>query len=330
MVAQINLDYLKIGPNRVVPRLLSYLFFEGRPVTTKGRWINPILFEMFKLYKSLPKFKKVKKPIFIIGTGRSGTTILGVILSMHKKVGFLNEPKALWSSICPYEDIIGSYSNDEAKYRLLAADVDEKMITAAHKLYGAYLSITFNNTVVDKYPELIFRIPFIKKIFPDAKFIFIVRNGWDTCYSINRWSERHNEIKQKNIQNWWGINFRKWNLLVNQIILNDNKLNKILIPFIEEKDPFNMAIIEWIATMNEGLEQIKNYPDSIKIIKFEELTQYPCQTILEIFDFCDLMKDSKVLHFAQSVLSPAISHPKLKVHPKIMELIDKTSKEFGY
>ena len=56
-------------PSSALARLISYSFFEGRPVTTRGQWINPIIFAQFYLLKRLPKLKAVKKPIFITGSG---------------------------------------------------------------------------------------------------------------------------------------------------------------------------------------------------------------------------------------------------------------------
>ncbi len=101
MPAQLDSLYIRTRPTKAVSRLISYALFEGRPLTTRGRWINPLVFALSGTLKTLPQIKKVKKPIFIIGMGRSGTTILGVVMSMHRDVGFLNEPKALWHSIYP-------------------------------------------------------------------------------------------------------------------------------------------------------------------------------------------------------------------------------------
>jgi hypothetical protein len=169
MVAQVDSRYFKTRPTKLASRLVSYALFEGRPVTTRGQWINPLLFAHFALEKKLPQFRKVEQPVFILGTGRSGTTILGVVLSMHREVGFLNEPKAMWHAIYPEEDVIGSYSRGPARYRLEASDADEAAKHNAHRLFGAYLASIFSPRLVDKYPELIFRVPFVREIFPDAK-----------------------------------------------------------------------------------------------------------------------------------------------------------------
>jgi hypothetical protein len=75
MIAQLDPNYIRMRPTKAVTRLISYALFEGRPLTTKGRWINPLVFSLFALEKRLPLLNKVKRPMFIVGTGRSGTTI---------------------------------------------------------------------------------------------------------------------------------------------------------------------------------------------------------------------------------------------------------------
>ena len=179
MIAQINSDYIKTRPMKALTRLVSYALFEGRPVTTKGRWINPLVFSLLKMFAANNnRYKSVEKPIFILGTGRSGTTILGIVLSMHREIGYLNEPKAIWHLIHPHEDIIGNYSRADAKYRLTAEDATYEMRQRASQMFGAYLTATRSKRLVDKYPELIFRIDFVRALFPDARFIFLARNGW--------------------------------------------------------------------------------------------------------------------------------------------------------
>ena len=158
MVAQIDATYFKTRPTKAISRLMSYALFEGRPLTTRGQWINPLVFAHFAIEKRLPQIRRVEKPVFILGTGRSGTTILGVVLSMHREVGFLNEPKALWHAIFPEEDVIGNYSRGKAKYRLSVSDATMEVKRNAHRLYGAYLASVCSRRLVDKYPELIFRV----------------------------------------------------------------------------------------------------------------------------------------------------------------------------
>lgn len=330
MIAQIDKHYISQRASKLVPRLLSYALFEGRPVTTKGQWINPLISVQFDLIKKLPQVKKVEKPVFIVGTGRSGTTILGVVLSMHRDVGYLNEPKALWHAIYPDEDVIGTYSKTEGRFYLHAGDVSNQVAENAHKLYGAYLACVASQRVVDKYPELIFRIPFVRRIFPNAKFIFLVRNGWDTCYSIKRWSQRLGENKSGKIHDWWGVDNRKWKLLVEQVILKDKAYAGLTDIVHQFKNHIDMAMLEWIVTMREGMKQIQANPGCILPVKFEEFTQQPEKILNRILNFCNLTEDQKVYNYAKTVISPVKPHPKLEIHPSLMDLMTQTAKEIGY
>ena len=323
-------EYIKTRPSKVYSRLLSYALFEGRPLTTSGRWINPLVFFLFGIEKKLPQMKKVEKPIFILGTGRSGTTILGIIMSMHKEVGFLNEPKALWHSVNRYEDLIGSYTMEDAHYFLDATDANEDQKKDIYKLFGAYLRTTFSQRVVDKYPELIFRVPYVKALFPDAKFLFLVRNGWDTCGSIKYWSERLGETTDSEIHDWWGRDNRKWNLLVDQVIKKDSYFNDLL-PVIDEiVSHLDMSALEWIVTMRQGVTALKEYPESILRINYEDLVHNPETVMSDIKIFCELEDDQVFMEYGKKVLKPVKSKDQFPLHPAIKPLFLETMQNMGY
>ena len=331
MIAQLNSRYIKTRPTKALTRLISYAFFEGRPATTKGRWINPLVFSFLKSVSSSKRqFKPVEKPIFILGTGRSGTTILGMLLSMHQDVGYLNEPKAIWHLIHPREDVIGSYSKDEGMYRLTSEDVTSEMCLRAERLFGAYLSTTFSQRVVDKYPELIFRVDFVRALFPDARFIFLVRNGWDTCHSIAAWSERLGVQVNGETHDWWGVNNRKWQLLVEQLVATDVDLKDIVEDVKNFDRHLDRAAIEWVVTMREGLNVKQNFPDCTYTVRFEELTTKPEETLSPLCDFCELQLDKTFLDYAQHTLHPVPPRVPFNLHPKIVPIFNDTMKRLGY
>lgn len=330
MIAQLEPLYIKTRPLKVVTRLLSYALFEGRPLTTMGRWINPFVFGHFWVEKRLPQLKEVVKPIFIIGTGRSGSTILGVVLSMHKDVGFLNEPKALWHTIYPEEDVVGNYASGPARYRLDKKDANDAVKRTAHRLFGAYQTITLSGRVVDKYPELIFRIPFVKEIFPDAKFIFLARNGWSTCHSIERWSKKKGVARSEEVHDWWGVNNRKWKLMLEELILRDPAFSRIAAVVSRYTAHTDMAAAEWIVTMREGLRRMKDDPDSIYMVKYEDLVKNPRIVLSELTAFCELPHDEKLYSYAERILSPAPDSPPPHIDSAIRPLFDETIEMLGY
>lgn len=330
MVAQIDSVYIKMRPSKFIQRLMSYSLFEGRPLTTSGRWINPLIFAHFASEKRLPLMKRVKKPVFIIGTGRSGTTLLGILLSMHKDVGYLNEPKALWHAVHPGEDIIGSYSDGEANYRLGTLDADPQRNEAAHKLFGAYLRIIGARRVVDKYPELVFRVPFVHAIFPDAKFILLTRNGHDTAASIMKWSKRKGEYRSSVSYDWWGKGRRKWKLLVEQVAIGDPDLGPIAESLRSMTDHLAMAMVEWIVSMREGLAMIKRFPKDILLLRYEDLTANPGGKLKELLQFCELPGDNIFMQYAFYKIRSSGGHSRADVPDYLRPAFDQVMVDLGY
>lgn len=330
MVAQLDRLYIKTRPTKALSRLISYSFFEGRPLTTKGQWINPLIFKFFAIAQSLPQLKKVEKPIFIIGTGRSGTTILGVVLSLHKQVGFLNEPKALWHTIYSKEDLIGSYGQPDARYRLETDDATDLVTYTAHRLFGAYLATVGSSRLVDKYPELIFRVPFVRQIFPDAKFIFLVRNGWDTCLSIDGWSKRLGTNIKDDTHDWWGINNRKWHLLIEQIAAKNIALQSNIATIKGYSNHIDMATVEWILTMQEGLKLMEQFPECVYLLKYEELVARHKNVLKKLLDFCELSHDDKVFDYASKTLTSRQNNRVFALPAEITPLFEQTMTALGY
>lgn len=320
MIALLDKTYIKLRPAKALSRLISYVLFEGRPLTTRGRWINPLVFSLFSLEKKLPQLKPVKTPIFILGTGRSGTTMLGMILSMHREIGFLNEPKALWHSVCPFEDLVGNYTLGRASYRLGSADATDDIRESAHRLYGFYLALSRSRRVVDKYPEMIFRIPFIQSIFSDAKFIFLVRNGWDACHSIALWSKRHGLLNAGTPVDWWGMDSRKWNLLVSQVVSSDPILSihaDVIKSLTLDTD---RAAVEWMATMREGMKMMDRFPELLHQIRYEDIVSRPEATLTELLNFCGLEHDTIMIEYARTILKPVKPRPSFDLHPELMPI----------
>ena len=331
MIAQINPDYIKARPMKAITRLISYALFEGRPVTTKGRWINPLVFSILKAAtRNNSRYKPVEKPIFILGTGRSGTTILGIVLSMHRAVGYLNEPKAIWHLIHPCEDIIGNYSRSDAKYRLSAEDATNEMCHHAAQMFGAYLTATGSQRLVDKYPELIFRVDFVRALFPDARFIFLIRNGWDTCHSIAAWSKRLGVQIKGEKHDWWGVDDRKWRLLVEQLVKTVPFFSEIANEIKQFERHLDRAAVEWILTMQEGLRLMQTVSNYIHLVRFEELTLEPEKTLAALCDFCELPTDGTFVNYARRTLHPVSARKPFDIHPKVAPIFHDTMEQLRY
>ena len=152
--------------------------------------------------------KNTRNFIFIIGLPRSGTSLTEQILSSHENVFGGGE--------LPYlERIFKNYI--ETKENL-----DEKDLIKCKKDYIEFTSNLDNSNKVftDKAPLNFFYIGFLIKFLPNSKFINLVRNPVDNCWSMykNCFPTKINFAddlldlsnyyrKYQNLMNFWKKNF---------------------------------------------------------------------------------------------------------------------------
>ena len=303
MIAQLDRAYVRASGLRTIPRLVSYALFEGRPAMTRGQWVNPVVFEHLRLAARWSPPRPVDRPIFVLGVGRSGTTLLGRLLGVHPDVGFLNEPKAVWGVICPSEDISGFYNEGPARVVLGAGDVDARVRARAHALFGHYCFVTRSARVVDKYPELTYRRSFLKAIFPDAVLVAIVRQPSAVVRSIVRFSDAH----RRGDEDWWGVRSRKWRLLWEEMVAPVPR-RRALFAGIDPATatPRERALTEWIVAMDELTTPSDEGNDAVDLlVRYEDLVADPVAVANGVLDAAALPRSRRVEEFArQSVRDP--------------------------
>ena len=128
---------------------------------------------------------------FIIGSPRSGTTILGNILNQHPEIAEWYEPYYLWEKYfpCKEDDIwLEKYLNTKIKKRI-------------HKEYRIFLRKASKPIVLEKSPGHELNLGIIHKIFQDAKWIHILRDGRDVTLSIQKeWDLRSQLVESRDFE----------------------------------------------------------------------------------------------------------------------------------
>lgn len=308
---------------------MSWALIEGRPLTTKGQWINRLVFGGYHLAQKLPKHKGAEAPIYIIGTGRSGTTVLGKLFAMHKQSVFLNEPKAAWHYAHGSEDIIGSYTNGPSTIRLSPQSATQEQADKITHIYSNALRVGFAQRVMDKYPELVFRIPFVKTLFPQATFIAILRDGVDTCSSVTGWSKRKGENVGTEVHDWWGRSGRKWNMIVDELVPEHADLAPLQSVLKETTDHRDRAAVEWILSMREARKVATEHPE-VLAITYEELCEDPDRILPKMLSHCGLDEDTVFTEYAKTILSAAEQYKPLELMPELVDPFSMVLDEMGY
>jgi hypothetical protein len=153
--------------------------------------------------------------VFIVGSPRSGTTILGEILDKHPQVSQWYEPYFVW------DHFFRLAADDERT----AADATAKVREQIIRDFSRYRKKKGTAVLVDKSPRNSLKIPFILTIFPDARFIHLLRDGRDVTLSIHKEWLRRRSITQ-NPDNQGRFNYAAAakilrNFLVRQPFLQD-------------------------------------------------------------------------------------------------------------
>jgi len=329
MIAQLNRPYVVMRPWKAVTRLASYGLFEGRALLQPGRFVNPLVFGLYALARRLPRLRAVERPLFFIGTGRSGSTILGLVLSFHRDVGFLNEPKALWHALLPDEDVIGSFGSGPARYRLDERHASPEVIEGAHRIAGFYLAATGARRLLDK-TEATFRVPLLRRVFPDARFLLLVRNGWDVCRSIDAWSRAHGMTDGDERVDWWGRNDRKWRLLVDQVAAESPAFAGRLDELRGMTSQLDRAAVEWTLAMREGLAWRERLPEAVTTVRFETLCAEPEAELRRLARECGLREDGRFIDYGKRVLRPLPARAAFEPHPAVARAFRETLRALGY
>lgn len=115
-----------------------------------------------------------RAPVFLIGCARSGTSILGEAIAAHPRVAYLFEASAIWNTLVP----------ERPDHRLTEADATTRVARAIDAALEKARRDLRGDVLIEKNPKHVIRIRFLNAIYPDARFLHIIRDGRDTVASL--------------------------------------------------------------------------------------------------------------------------------------------------
>jgi len=124
---------------------------------------------------------RLDRPIFVIGAPRSGTSLLFAILRSSSRLAhWPGEAHEVWEA--HYHPALRNWDSNV----LDASDVTEQ---AAAYIKRQFLLIAGSRRrLIDKTPRNALRCAFIEALWPDARYVFLQRDGRDNVNSlINAW-----------------------------------------------------------------------------------------------------------------------------------------------
>ena len=126
---------------------------------------------------------KVKNPFFIIGCGRSGTSLLLKVLAAHLEIAaYPDEANKLWHpQAYPWHEsklfIPPFWSEPYGFTRMSLQNRTEKDDRKIQAIFAGYQAIAGGKCFLNKSVTISFMLPEVLKLFPTARFIHLVRDG---------------------------------------------------------------------------------------------------------------------------------------------------------
>ena len=153
--------------------------------------------------------KKIE-PIFIIGVDRSGTTLLSLMMASHSRIAIPYESHffiPFYKNISSYGDLTQRKNREllvneilseryvrrwDQKINISDINIDKctSLALTINQIYTAYAKKLGKDIWGDKSPDHTKEIHIINRLFPDSRFIHIIRDGRDVASSL--------------VQQWWG------------------------------------------------------------------------------------------------------------------------------
>lgn len=233
----------------------------------------------------------MEKCFFIIGVDRSGTSLLSSMLDSHSQIAVPNESHFIieyYKILKRYEPIHDAVNKRRLIVDILAQEYVRKWVpkivvddidfarvqdlrTAVKSIYEAYSQKVGKKIWGDKTPEYIRDIPILNKLFPNVKYIHIIRDGRDVSSSIVKmwWGAKD----FKSAMNYWKetVNLARQNLamLPKEQVLEIRFEDLVIEPLPTLKKIVNFLDVEYEDGMLEyykgdlgkrmGEERIKSY-----------------------------------------------------------------------
>jgi hypothetical protein len=149
------------------------------------------------------------RPIFVVGSPRSGTSLMSEMIDGHPNIFAPHWETGLFAR---YEDMLGGHlahvlKNNKAAFPLDRADIVAWMRASVESLFTRFAEKTGKWRWAEKTPAHLFHMKLMHEMFPGAYFIHMIRDGRDVVRSLRNMPWAPHQLR-------WGI--KRWMTSIEQ------------------------------------------------------------------------------------------------------------------
>lgn len=281
------------------------------------------------------------QPVIIIGAGRSGTNILRDVLTQIPGSGTWNcdEINYIW------RHGNARYPCDEFNVNLATKSV-KRYIRRAFSRLAQSLGVRY---VVEKTCANSLRVAFVASVFPEAKFIFIVRDGRDVIASaMKRWvapldipyllkKARHLPLTDAPFYGARYLYNRMYRLFSGEKRLafwgpRFEGVEEVL----RSRTLAEVCAMQWVRCVESSEHDLDQLDASrVRRLRYEEFVTNPSGELKALARFLDThISRNDLRKSIQRVSSKSVGNWKTRVEPETMEVIEPliraSMKRYGY
>ncbi len=277
-------------------------------------------------YRRVPVLRRLRSPkplvapVFIVGSPRSGTTILGTILGRQGDVLFLNEARPVWYRAVPeIDESRFHWAKGEVWGRILLTERDysESAKQSLEWDFGRLLRWSGKERLIEKMPLNVFRISWLRTMWPDAKFVQIMRDPFSTTAS--------------KAQSWPSIDERR----LPGVAIRRRMFADLFPQYAELLDTARTAyewyLFEWRIETEMGERLAAAMPDQLRIVRLEDAQMDPEPFYTGVCEFAGLRMTNRLRRACQTMLNAKVRMAKPQLdRARCLELLGQSAERWGY
>lgn len=279
--------------------------------------------------------------VILLGAPRSGTNMLRDILTTFEKI-------KTWP--CDEINYIWRHGNiffpSDAIPASLATPKIQRYIR--HK-FDLISPESDGNIVLEKTCANCLRVPFVEKIIPEAKYIYIYRDGIDAAVSAKaRWTadldipyilQKARFVPKSDLM-FYGLRYLKTR--VYRLFSQQKRLSfwgpklKDMDALLETYSLLEVCLIQWqrcVNSVEHTFQQIE--PERIFRISYEDFVSHPDQELKKILQFLNHpYTESEIAAAVKDVSCNSLGKGRRSLHPSDIQtlenLVRPTLEQYGY